>query len=227
MSAIGLAIQTARTMVIGVIALAALLLIPAWTLDYWQAWVFIVVFVAATNVIGVYLAVKDPALLERRKQIGPKAEQRIAQRIIISLGIVGSLGVMVFSALDHRFGWSSVPPYVSVAGDVLVALGLFVDLLVFRENSYGASNIQVAEGQKVISTGPYAIVRHPMYAGVLIMMAGTPLALGSWWGLLLVVALTPVLIWRILDEEKVLRRELPGYAEYTKDVRYRLVPYVW
>jgi protein-S-isoprenylcysteine O-methyltransferase Ste14 len=222
-----LAIQTLRTTVIGVVVLAGLLLIPAWTLDYWQAWVFIIVFMGSTNAIGVYLALKDPALLERRKRGGPTAEQRPAQRIIISLGILSFLGVMVFSALDHRFMWSPVPLPVSVAGDVLVALGLFIDLLVFRENTYGASNIQVAEGQKVVSTGPYAVVRHPMYAGVMVMVVGTPLALGSWWGLLAVLVTTPVLIWRILDEEKLLKSDLPGYTEYTQDVQYRLVPFVW
>jgi protein-S-isoprenylcysteine O-methyltransferase Ste14 len=168
-----------------------------------------------------------PALLERRKRVGPRAEQRAAQRIIISVGILSLLGVMVFSALDHRFGWSPVPPVVSVVGDVLVALGLFIDLLVFRENTYGASNIRVEQGQQVISTGPYAIVRHPMYAGVLVMMVGIPLALGSWWGLLVVAVAAPLLIWRTLDEERVLKQELPGYTEYTHHVRYRLVPSVW
>jgi protein-S-isoprenylcysteine O-methyltransferase Ste14 len=227
MSVTKLALQTAGTAAVGVIFLAALLFIPAGTLDYWQAWVYIAVFVVSTSVIGIYLALKDPALLERRKQIGPTAEQGTAQRIIISVGILSFLGVMVFSALDHRFGWSPVPPVVSVMGNVLVALGLFVDLLVFRENSYGASNVRVEEGQQVISTGPYAIVRHPMYVGVLIMVVGTPLALGSWWGLLVVAVTVPVLIWRILDEEALLRRELPGYTDYTRQVRFRLVPHVW
>ena len=227
MSVTKLVLQTAATGAVGVIFLGALLFIPAGTLDYWQAWVFIAVFVVSTSVIGIYLALKDPALLERRKQIGPTAEQGTAQRIIISLGILSFLGVMVFSALDHRFGWSPVPPVVSLVGAALVALGLFVDLLVFRENTYGASNIRVEEDQQVISTGPYAVVRHPMYVGVLIMVVGTPLALGSWWGLLVVAVTVPVLIWRILDEEELLRRELPGYTDYTQHVRYRLVPHVW
>jgi protein-S-isoprenylcysteine O-methyltransferase Ste14 len=222
-----LIIQTLRTAATGVVALAAILLVPAWTLNYWQAWVFIAVFTASTTAIGVYLALKDPALLERRKRIGPTAEQSTAQKLIITLAILSYLGVMVFSALDHRFGWSPVPPFVSILGDVLVALGLFIDLLVFRENTYGASNIQVESGQTVISTGPYAIMRHPMYAGVLVMVLGTPLALGSWLGLLVLVLTLPVLIWRILDEEKVLRTDLPGYSEYTHAVRYRLVPLVW
>jgi protein-S-isoprenylcysteine O-methyltransferase Ste14 len=123
--------------------------------------------------------------------------------------------------------WSPLPPVVSLAGDVLVALGLFIDLLVFRENTYGASNIRVEEGQTVITTGPYAIVRHPMYGGVLIAALGTPLALGSGWGLLVLLFTIPVLVWRILDEEQLLEKDLPGYAEYMHQVRFRLVPFVW
>lgn len=222
-----LAIQALRNAVIGVIALAALIFLPAGTLDYWQAWVFIVVFTAATSAIGIYLALKDPALLERRIKAGPTAETRTSQRIISALAFLGLLGVMVFCAVDHRFMWSHVPLYVSVAGDVLVSLGLFIDLLVLKENTYGASTIQVIEGQHVISTGPYAIVRHPMYAGALVMMVGIPLALGSWWGFVVLVLTMPVLVLRILDEEKLLTQDLPGYTEYMRQVRYRLVPFVW
>jgi protein-S-isoprenylcysteine O-methyltransferase Ste14 len=221
-----LVIRTPRTALIAVSALAVLLLVPAGTLFYWQAWAFIVVFTVSTNAIGVYLLLKDPALLQRRLQFGPAAE-RGAQKIISSLSIVGFLGVMVFCALDYRFGWSQVPPVVSLLGNVLVALGLFIDLLVFRQNTFGASNIRVEQGQTVVSTGPYAIMRYPMYAGVLVMAVGVPLALGSWWGLLLIGLLMSVLVWRILDEERVLKTELPGYTEYTQRVRYRLVPHVW
>lgn len=222
-----LAIQTLRTAAIGVVALGALLFVPAGTLDYWQAWLFIAVFGVSTNAIGVDLALRDPALLERRKRIGPAAERNAAQRVIMSLAIASSLGALVLCGLDHRFGWSTVPPWVSLVGDALVALGLFVDLLVFRANSFGASNVRVEAAQRVVSTGPYAVVRHPMYAGVLIMVVGAPLALGSWWGLLVVAITVPVLVWRILDEEALLRAELPGYDEYTRGVRHRLVPRVW
>jgi protein-S-isoprenylcysteine O-methyltransferase Ste14 len=224
---VNLVLQTARTFVIGVLVLAALTLLPAWTLDYWQAWVFIVVFNTAANAIGVYLTLNDPALLERRKKGGPTAEQRPAQRIFISIGILGFLGSMVVSSLDHRFTWSSPPQWIPLAGDALVALGFLIDLLVFRENSYGGSSIEVTADQKVISTGPYAIARHPMYVGVLIMALGTPLALGSWWGLLLVLLTVPVLVLRILDEEKLLEQDLPGYTAYEHKVRYRLVPFFW
>lgn len=127
----------------------------------------------------------------------------------------------------HRFGWSPVPVYVSLGGDVLVALGLFINLRVFKENSYGGASIETVTDQKVISTGPYALVRHPMYAGVLIMILGIPLALDAWLGLVIIVVGAPGLIWRILDEEKTLKKDLPGYVEYTQTVRYRLVPYLW
>jgi len=222
-----LILPTLRTILIGSVALGILLFLPAGTFNYWQAWVFIVVFTVSTNAIGVYLSLKDPALLERRKQVGPAAEQSPVQKILISFGILSLLGLIVFSALDHRFEWSIMPPYFSLVGAGMVALGLFINLLVFKENSYGASNIQTMEGQKVISTGPYALIRHPMYGGVLVMVIGTPLALGSWWGLAILAVALPGLIWRILDEEKLLERELPGYKEYEQKVRYRLVPYLW
>jgi protein-S-isoprenylcysteine O-methyltransferase Ste14 len=222
-----LSIQTLGTFLFGAIVLGILLFLPAWTLNYWQAWVFIVVFGIATNAIGVYLSLKDPELLERRKKVGPAAETRMAQKIIISIGFLSLIGVIVFSAFDYRFGWSPVPAYVALLGDLLVALGLFVNLLVFRENSYGGSSIETVNDQKVISTGLYARVRHPMYVGVLIMVIGIPLALGSWWGLAVLALTLPVLIWRILDEEELLKKDLPGYREYAQKVRYRLVPYLW
>ncbi len=224
-----LIVQTLGTFLVGVLLLGLLLFLPAGTFNYWQAWVFIVVFMSSVSVIGVYLSLKDPALLERRKNIGPAAEQSLAQKLIISIGILADLGLLVFCALDYRYGWSSpsVPAYVSLLGDGLVALGLFINLLVFKENSYGASNIKVEEGQRVISTGPYALVRHPMYAGVLVMVTGVPLALSSWWGLAIVALVMPVLAWRIIDEEKLLKKDLPGYTDYVQKVRYHLVPYLW
>ena len=219
--------QTFVTFLIGAIVLGLLLFLPAGTLNYWQAWVFIVVFMTSVSAVGLYLSLKDPALLERRKRIGPAAEESPVQKIIMSIAILGNLALLIFSALDYRFQWSQVPGYVSLIGDALIALGLFINVLVFRENSYGASNITVENEQKVISTGPYALVRHPMYGGVLVMLIGVPLALGSGWGLVVLAVITPGLIWRILDEEKVLEKDLSGYREYEHKVRYRLVPYLW
>ncbi len=222
-----LILPTLKTLVIGGIAFGLLLFIPAATLNYWQAWVFILVFMVSTNIIGLYLSLKDPALLERRKKFGPSTETAPAQKIIMSIALLSIVGLLIFSALDHRFGWSPVSPTISVVGDVLVALGLFINLLVFKENSFGGSTIEKFEGQKVISSGPYAIVRHPMYVGVLVMIIGVPLALGSWWGLAVLAITVPILMWRITDEEKMLKQELTGYIEYMQKVHYRLVPHLW
>ena len=216
-----------RSSLFGTLALAALLFIPAWTLAYWQAWLFLAVFVCTSGAITAYLAIHDPRLLERRMNVGPRAEKEPAQKIIMVFATLGFIAMLVFPALDYRFGWSPVPASVSVLGDALIALGFLFVFFVFKENSYGASTIQIAEDQRVISTGPYALVRHPMYAAALVMLFGIPLALGSWWGLFALLLVLPVLIWRLLDEERFLRRNLPGYAEYQARVKYRLLPFVW
>ena len=220
-------IRAIRSTLLGAIVMAALLFLPAGTLAYWQAWVFLVLFVTASSAIGVYLAIHNPILLERRMNVGPTAEKEKSQKIISFFAFVGFIALLVFPALDHRFGWSPVPPYVSVAGNILVLLGFLLTFVVILENSYAASTIQVAEGQIVVSTGLYAHVRHPMYAGVIPMLVGMPLALGSWWGLFGLILIVPALIWRLLDEEKFLHKNLPGYTAYTQKVRYRLIPLVW
>jgi protein-S-isoprenylcysteine O-methyltransferase Ste14 len=222
-----LTFQTARTFLLGALALGVFLFVPAWTLNYWQAWLFIVVFMTSSSANRVYLSIRDPQLLERRKKGGPAGEQSKAQKVIISAAVVADTLVLIFCALDHRFGWSALPLLVSLVGAALVALGFLINFFVFKENSYGASTVQIFEGHRVISTGPYALVRHPMYVGGLVLGIGTPLALGSWWGLVVLALTTPILIWRILDEEQLLKNDLPGYREYTQKVRYRLVPYLW
>ena len=197
-------LRTIATSVIGLIAFGVLLFVPAGTFAYWQGWLFILVFSISTQAIGIYLARRDPALLARRLQAGPTAEQRTSQRVISALAFGSFAAVMVFSALDHRFGWSPVPTWLSLVGDGLVAVGLYSNFLALRENTYSASNIRVEQGQTVVSTGPYAVARHPIYAGALVMVVGLPLALDSWLGLLALVVTIPVLVWRILDEEDLL-----------------------
>jgi protein-S-isoprenylcysteine O-methyltransferase Ste14 len=219
--------RTLRSSIFGVLLMAALLFVPAGTFDYWQAYVFMAVFVGGSAAITVYLAIKNPQLLERRMNVGPTAEKQPTQKIIMVFTLLGFIALLVVPAFDRRFMWSRVAAWVSVIGDLLVALGFLLVYFVIRENSYAASTIQVAEGQTVISTGPYAVVRHPMYAGVLPLLIGTPLALGSWWGLFVLVLSMPALIWRLLDEERFLHKHLPGYTGYTRKVRYRLVPFVW
>ncbi len=220
-------IRAFRSSVFGTLTMAALLFLPAGTLAYWQAWVFMAVFVSASAAVTVYLAIHDPTLLERRMSGGPAAEKERSQKLIMFFAMVGFLGLLVIAAFDRRFGWSGPPAYACWLGDALIALGFVLVFFVIRVNTYAASTIQVAEDQKVISTGPYALVRHPMYAGSLPIVIGAPVALGSWWGLAALVVLIPALMWRLLDEERFLRERLPGYTEYTEKVRYRLVPYVW
>ena len=208
-------------------AMAALLFIPAGTLDYWQAWTFLAVFFASSLAITLYLIENDPKLLERRMGGGPFAEKETTQKIIMSFASLGFIGLLGLPALDHRFAWSHMPPTVAMAGDVLTVFGWLAIFFVFKENTFTSATIKLAPDQKVISTGPYALVRHPMYAGGLVMLLGMPIALGSWWGLLMLVAIIPALIWRLIDEENFLAGNLPGYQQYQKKVRYRLIPWVW
>jgi len=158
---------------------------------------------------------------------GPLAESRTAQKIASSGTLVSLPAAIVVSAFDHRFGWSSVPAEISLIGDVLVVIGVGISFLVIIQNNYAAANITVEADQKVVSTGLYGLVRHPMYVGMLIFLAGTPLALGSYWGLVVLILGVIVFAFRILDEEKMLEEELNGYIDYTREVQYRLVPHVW
>lgn len=217
-------VRTIRAGVRGFIVLTALIFLSAGTLRYWQGWSFLVTFTICSTALTVYMALYDEKLLERRLRAGPRAETETSQKIIMVLVMLGFAALLVVPVLDHRFGWSPVPPYVAIIGDGLIALGYLFILFVLRENSYAASTIQIADDQRVISTGPYALVRHPMYAGALLLVIGMPLALDSWYGLLGILVLVPVLAWRLLDEERFLTRNLKGYAEYTSKVRWRLIP---
>jgi len=203
------------------------LFIPAGTVRYWQAWVFLAVFIGACAITTLYVTINDPALLERRMSGGPTAEKRPVQKLIMLLTSVCFLASFAVPALDHRFGWSAVPAGVAIGGDVMVALGFLLVGFVYRENTFASATIEVSEHQSVISTGPYAIVRHPMYAGGYVLLLGTPLALGSYWGLVPSAAMLPLFVWRLLDEERLLAETLPGYTDYQRQVRYRLVPFVW
>ncbi len=211
---------------LGAILLGVVLFLPAGTLDYWQGWIFIIVFTFLVTLSGVYLSVKDPDLLERRKPAG-RAAQTTGQKITILYVYLAELGLLVLAALDHRFGWSQMPAFVSIIGDGLVVLANVIWFISKKENSFAGAGIMIYEGHKVISTGPYALVRHPNYVGDLILVLGAPLALGSWWGLVVFALLIPAMVWMIFDEEKFLKENLPGYAEYTQKVHYRLIPNVW
>ena len=213
--------------VLGTAAFLALVFGTAGTWHFWRGWLFLGTFALCTIAFTVYLARHDRALLERRLKAGPKHEREPAQRIIVSLVFVTFFAAIVLPILDYRIGRSRVPAWLSIAGDAIIVLSYLGIFRVLRINTWAASNVRVEAGQSVIDTGPYAHVRHPMYAAALWLFVGTPLALGSWWSLGLVILLIPMLAWRLLDEERVLARDLPGYPAYMQKVRYRLVPGVW
>jgi protein-S-isoprenylcysteine O-methyltransferase Ste14 len=217
-------IRLATQSLLFLLVTGALLFLPAGTFDYWEAWVFIAVFIACNIPLTIWVAINDPQLLERRMRAGPTAEKEKSQKIIMTIAFLAFAGEAVLPALDRRFGWSDVPTSVVILGNALIAISYVGFYLVFRENTYGAATIRVEENQRVISTGPYAVVRHPMYVAALVLMLGVPLALGSWWGLLALALGVPALVWRILDEERLLKRDLPGYAEYMQRARFRLIP---
>jgi protein-S-isoprenylcysteine O-methyltransferase Ste14 len=217
----------ALSAVVGLFAFGVMLFLPAGTLSYCQAWVFLAVFALSTWLPSIYLLRTNPAALERRMRAGPLAETRLLQRIVIAGLFTCFAAMFVVSALDHRFGWSAVPAVVSAAGDVLVAVGLGLAMLVIIQNSYAAANVTVEDDQQLVTTGLYGLVRHPMYAGNVILMVGTPLALGSYWGLVFVAPGLVALVLRIRDEEQLLAQRLGGYRDYLQQVHYRLVPYVW
>ena len=214
-------------LVVLALVMGLLLFLPAGTIHYWQAWLYLSIFTGASLLITLDLMKRDPALLERRLSGGPTAEKQPVQKIIMLFTSLGFIALLVVPAVDYRFGWSAVPLGVVMLGDLLVTLGFYLISRVYRENTYTSATIEVTQDQMVISTGPYAIVRHPMYASASLYLLGTPLALGSYLGLVPLAAIIPFLIWRLVDEERFLARNLPGYIAYQKRIRYRIVPYVW
>ncbi len=209
------------------VVMAALLFVPAGSLRYWQVWVYLALFFALSAAITGDVMRRDPALLQRRLKGGPTAETRPVQRILMLGASVGFIGLLVVPALDFRHHWSIVPAWAVALGVILFVLGFGFIGRVYRENTYSAATIQVTKGQRVVSTGPYAVVRHPMYASAMVYLLGTPPALSSWWGFAALGFMLPFLVWRLLDEERLLARELPGYVDYQQRVRYRLVPGLW
>jgi protein-S-isoprenylcysteine O-methyltransferase Ste14 len=221
-------LRTARLMLVATIAFFVAIFVPAWTLDYWQGWAFFAASLAPLTLITVWMAVTDPKLLERRLHGGPRAETSRAQKIFIALIAPVEIAMALVTVFDHRFGWSpAVPAWLSLSGDVLSMSGLVLYFFVIRENRYAAGTVRVEAGQTVCSTGPYAFVRHPMYAGAVLYVLGAPVALGSWWGLLFTPLFIAGFAWRSVSEEQFLQTHLAGYRDYLGQVRYRLVPCIW
>ena len=209
------------------VALAVMAFLAAGTLAYWQGWLFLATFAAWSAGSSVYFYYRDPALLEKRMRAGPAAETEPVQKRIQFFTSVVMIALILVSVLDYRFGWSTVPVWAVISGNLLISAGFTSFVVVLRENSFASATIQVSEDQKVVSTGPYALVRHPMYAAVLPLASGIPLALASLWGFVIVPLIFTGLILRLIDEEGHLRRDLPGYEDYCRKVRYRLFPGLW
>jgi protein-S-isoprenylcysteine O-methyltransferase Ste14 len=197
---------------------------PAGSLLFWEGWIYSVALFIPLVTTMLYLVKSDPGLLERRLRFGERVAR---QRMIVRLSQLPFTIGFLIPGFDDRFNWSDISPVLVVFANIMVFLGYWWVYLVFRENSYTSRIIAVEKGQKVISTGPYAIVRHPMYLGMMIMYLFTPVALGSWWAMIVFIFIPVVFIFRILNEEDILRKDLPGYQEYCLKVRYRLIPYIW
>ena len=204
--------------------LSAMFFLPAGTFAYWEAWGYLaVLFIPVFSVLN-YLLKNDPELLERRMRM---KEKRKRQKLIIKVSYLYFLLMFLLPGFDKRFGWSNVPVGVVVMADILVLLGYGIFFRVLRENRYASRTIEVVQEQKVIRSGPYAIVRHPMYLGLLLMYTFSPLALGSYWAMIPAMMMIPLLVVRIWDEERLLLKDLDGYKEYTQETKYRLIPGVW
>ena len=211
-------------LIAALVVLPALLILPAGTLAYWEAWVYLAIILLPMTFTAVYLFVNDPELLERRMR---KHETDAEQGRIVALLSACLLAAILIPGFDRRFGWSDVPAAGVAAADLVVLAGYGLFVLVLRENRSASRVIEVEAGQRVVATGPYAVVRHPMYSGILVMALATPVALGSWWALIPAVLLVAGLAARILNEERMLANHLDGYRTYMQATRYRLIPGIW
>lgn len=210
-------------LIIGLVVIGFVLFVSAGTMQYWQAWTYLAVGFM-TSMFVTLCIIKDPMLLESRVRGGPTAEQRPIQKVIVLSIEILCVATYVIPAIDHRFGWSTVPSWLSIAGDILIIVSMWGVCRVFKENSFGSTAIEIRKDQKVISTGPYAIVRNPMYSCAILYFPGLTLALGSYWGLILSVFIALGFVVRLLDEEEFLAKDLPGYTDYQKKVPWHLIP---
>lgn len=209
---------------LGVIVVGLMLFLPAGSLKYWQAWVFIGILFIPCIFVALYFLKHDPELLVRRMRF---KEKEVQQKTIIKIANLFFLIGFLIPGLDYRYGWSNVSSPVVILSDAIIFLGYLIVFFVFKENSYTSRIIEVEKEQKLITTGPYSVIRHPMYAGVILMIIFMPIALGSYWALMFFVPVIALVILRIFNEEEVLLRDLKGYSEYVKKVKYRLIPCVW
>lgn len=206
------------------IFLGIFLFLPAGSFKFWEAWIYCMILLVPATFSVIYFLKRSPELLERRLKLKEREKE---QKLIVMLSSVVFFIGFIIPGLDYRFHWSEVPAYLVIAADVFVLLGYLIVFLALKENMYASRVVEVDKEQKVISTGPYAIVRHPMYSGTILMFLSTPIALGSFWALIPSLLIPILIVYRILNEEKILLKELSGYKEYCRKTHYRLLPFIW
>jgi protein-S-isoprenylcysteine O-methyltransferase Ste14 len=211
-------------LILGLLILMTMFFLPAGTFAYWHAWIYIALILIPMCVSFLMLIRKDPDLLERRLRM---KEKKSHQKLLIRISWIIFLIAFIIPGFDFRFGWSHIPIWVVICAYIFILAGYIFFIFVMKENSYASRIIEVEKGQKVIDTGPYAFMRHPLYLSNLIIYLGTPIALGSFWALIAILPLPVVIIFRLLDEEKTLQKDLPGYTDYMSEVKYRLIPLIW
>lgn len=219
--------QAAARFVLSHVKIALLLFIPAWTLYYWQAWDVLILFFICNLALQLYIKKNDPALFKSRNTAGFMAEKDRLQKVIHSRINRSFDAMLILSAIDHHFGWSYMPNILIISGNLLIFLGFVVIFAVFRVNSFASATIEVTPEQRLISTGPYTWVRHPMYSAGLIIRCGVPLALGTWCGFLILIPSILIFAQRLIQEELFLDQKLAGYSDYKARVKYRLIPFIW
>jgi protein-S-isoprenylcysteine O-methyltransferase Ste14 len=211
-------------LILGIPALFIILFLPAGTFAFWEAWVYLAILLIPMSFIMFYFLKKAPEILVRRMKF---KEKEVEQKLIIKIAYIPFLLAFILPGIDKRLGWSNVPIALIVTAEIFVFIGYAVFFLVIKENQFASRIIEVEKGQKVIQSGPYRFVRHPMYLGAILMYVASPLALGSYWAVIPAVFIIPIFIARILNEESVLIKDLEGYADYRLRTRYRLIPGIW
>lgn len=219
-----LLIKAITAFLLGLLTTGAMLFLPAGTLAYYGAWLFVFLLFTPIFIVGIVLFLRNPDLLRKRLEMKERDKE---QRGVVSLSGLLLVFSLVLSGFDFRFGWSLVSNAVVVLASVLLLVGYALYAEVLRENIYLSRVVEVQEGQIVIDTGLYGIVRHPMYLAVSLLYIAIPLVLGSWWALLPMSLCVLLLLVRIKNEELLLHQGLPGYTEYTKRVQYRMIPFLW
>jgi protein-S-isoprenylcysteine O-methyltransferase Ste14 len=211
-------------LLLGIPALLLILFLPAGTFAYWEAWIYLAILLIPMSIVMIYFLKTAPEFLVRRMKLKEKESE---QKIIIKLALIPFLLAFILPGIDKRLGWSNVPILIIVIAEILVCIGYIFVVFVFKENRYASRIIEVEKGQKVIQSGPYRLVRHPMYLGAILMYVASPLALGSYWAIIPAIFIIPILIARIINEENVLTKDLEGYSDYKLKTRYRLFPGIW